>query len=159
MKFIASKKLSDNSVLRVVILWMLIALILAMGLSITAKAIDYGISPVQWSRTILGNPNEFIEPLVFNDLLLSIHTDLFGFIITFILIASIYARTSRSTRIKIGFFTLSLVSLLLYPLALLSSPLSGSIGVTIAFGLFLFFHNLIILGSVDLIILLIRKKL
>ncbi|MDP1784045.1 MAG: hypothetical protein Q8K81_01320 [Sulfuricurvum sp.] len=158
MKFIASKKLSDNSTLRLVILWMLIAFILAMGLSITAKTIEYGTTPSEWSTSILGNSDEFIDPLTFNDLLLSVHTDLFGLILTFILIASITVRTSRTIAVKMSFFALSLVSLLLYPLALLTSSLSGTVGVTIAIGSFFLFHLLMVVGSIDLLIALIRRK-
>jgi len=158
MKFIASKKLSDNSTLRLVILWMLIAFILAMGLSITAKAIEYGATPSEWSNSVLGNSDEFIDPLTFNDLLLSVHTDLFGLILTFIMIASITVRTSRSTTVKMGFFALSLVCLLLYPLALLTTSFTGTIGVTIAVGSFFLFHLLMIVGSIDLFLALVRRK-
>ena len=159
MKFIASKKLSNNATLRAVILWMLIAIILAMGLSLSAKSIDFGLTPDTWVTTVLGNESEFVDPLLFSDLLLKIHTDLFGLIITFILIASLYVRTSRTTRTKIILFALLLITLLSYPIGLLVSSVFGGISVIIALGSFILFHSVIILMSTDLFIALIRRRL
>ena len=158
MKFIASKKLSDNSVMRSIIIGMLLSFILAMVLSIIAKGIDYGLTPMEWSATILGNEAEFIDPMSFNDLLLGIHTDLFGLIITFVLIASVYARMGRSRVMMIGFLTLSLLSLLTYPIGMLFSPLLGSAGVILSLSAFILFHSLMIMGGLDSLIGLLRKK-
>lgn len=158
MKFIASKKLSDNTLLRSIILWMLVAFMFAAGLSATAKVIEYGMTPAQWINTVFGNAEEFTDPLSMNDLLLSVHTDLFGLMLMFILVASVYARTSRRMGVKMAFFTLSLVSLLFYPAALLSSFLIGATAVSVAFGSFFLFHLLIVVSSIDLILLLIRRK-
>jgi hypothetical protein len=159
MKFIASKKLSDNATLRAVIIWMLIALILAMGLNLAAKSIDYGTTLTQWENTILGNEVEFIDPLSFNDLLLTVHTELFGLLLVFILIASLSARTSRPVIVKMGFLSMTLLTLLLYPVALLTTPWFGSIGVVIAASAFLLFHVLMIASGADLLIALMRNRL
>lgn len=159
MKFIASKKLSDNTVMRSIIIWMLLSLIFAMVLSVTAKGIGYGISLDEWVGTVLGNEAEFIDPMTFNDLLLGIHTDLFGLIIVFILIASVYARAGRRRVITMSFLTLSLLSLLLYPIAMLISSVIGSIGVVISMSAFILFHLLMIMGSIDVLIGLLRKKI
>lgn len=159
MKFIASKKLSDNPILRSVIVWMLLLLILAMVLSLGAKEIEYGLTPQTWVSTVMGNPDEFIDPMLFSDLLLSIHTDLFGLIITFILIASLYVRTSRSMKSKIIVFSALLFALLLYPLGLLGSTLIGAIGIITALSAFIVFHTLIIILCFDLLLSLSRKRL
>ncbi|MFZ3052995.1 MAG: hypothetical protein WA099_06255 [Sulfuricurvum sp.] len=158
MKFIASKKLSDNSMMRSIIIGMLLSFILAMVLSMAAKGIDYGVTPEEWSVTVLGNEAEFIDPMSFNDLLLGIHTDLFGLIITFVLIASVYARMGRSRVIMISFLTLSLLSLLAYPIGMLFSPLIGSAGVILSLSAFILFHSLMIMGGLDSLIGLLRKK-
>ncbi|MDP3588090.1 MAG: hypothetical protein Q8R58_08565 [Sulfuricurvum sp.] len=158
MKFIASKKLSDNSMMSSIISVMLFSLILAMVLSMAAKGIDYGVTPMEWSATVLGNEAEFIDPMSFNDLLLGIHTDLFGLIITFILIASVYARMGRSRVMMISFLTLSLLSLLAYPIGMLFSPLIGSAGVILSLSAFILFHSLMIMGGLDSLIGLLRKK-
>ena len=159
MKFIASKKLSDNSTLRLLIGWMLVLLILAMVLSLSAKGIEFGLTPQSWIATVMGNPDEFIDPILWSDLLLGIHTDLFGLIITFILIASLYVRTSRSTKSKIIVFSALLIALLLYPLGLLGSSLIGAIGIITALSAFIVFHSLIIILSFDLLLALGRKRL
>jgi hypothetical protein len=158
MKFLASKKLSDNSVMRSIIIGMLLSLILAMVLSLSAKGIDYGVSPNEWINTVLGNEAEFVDPMSFNDLLLGIHTDLFGLIITFILIASVYARRGRSRVVMIGFLTLALLALLVYPLGMLFSSMIGSVGVTLSLSAFILFHLLMIMGGLDSFIGLLRKK-
>lgn len=159
MKFIASKKLSDNKTLRLVIGWMLITLILSMGLNLIAKGIDFGSSPEAWVSTVMGNPDEFIDPMLWSDLLLSVHTDLFGLIITFILIASLYVRTSRPNVIKISLFASMLFALLLYPIALLLANVAGPFAVTASMIGFVLFHVEAIVMSLDLLIALWRKRL
>lgn len=159
MKFLASKKLSDNSTLRGVIIWMLVLFFIAMMLSLWAKGIDFGTTPERWVATVMGNPEEFSEPMLWSDLLLGIHADLFALIITFILIASLYVRTSRATVVKITLFSALLLTLLLYPVGLLASPLLGSFSIITALGSFAVFHLLIILMSVDLLIGLIQKRI
>lgn len=159
MKFIAGKKLSDNGALRQIMIWMLFLLILAMGLSLSVKGIEYGLNPSEWCNTVLGNEVEFIDPLGFKNLLLAVHTDLFGLIITLILIASLYMRSARSIVVKSTFLSLVLSALLLYPAGLLLSPISGSIAVTIGIGGFILFHLLIIATSTDLLVLLFRRKI
>lgn len=158
MKFIASKKLSDNAPIRSVIVWMLSMLTLAMSLSLTAKGIDFGITPNEWVNTVMGNEAEFIDPLSFNDLLLTLHTDLFGLILTFILVASVYMRTNRRHALKMVLLALLLVTLLLYPLAMVVSPFAGEGAVILSVGSFAVFHFLIMMGAVDALILLLRKR-
>lgn len=158
MKFIAGKKLSDNRTLRATILWMLFALVIAMALSIAAKGIEFGFTPQEWIKRVLGNEAEFIEPLQFKDLLLGVHTDLFGLIITFIIIASLYTRTAHSEVVKIGYMALSIITLFLYPIGLLLSGTFGSIGVTVSLGAFMIFHLLTIIASLDLLIAMMRKR-
>lgn len=159
MKFNATKKLSDNRPLRTVMIWMLLTLIAAMGLNLTAKSIDYGTGPEQWVHAVLGNEAEFADPLNFNELLLRVHTDLFALILIFILIAALAVRTSRPLPIKMGFLTLALSALILYPLSLLLTPWLGSGGVVTAAGSFLLFHAVMILGALDILIALLRGKL
>lgn len=159
MKFIASKKLSNNSTLRTVMIWMLFTLTLAMLLSLTSKSIDYGTAPAQWKNTILGNEAQFIDPIGFNDLLLAVHTDLFGLILIFILIASLTVRSPYSTKIKMGFLSISLSSLLLYPSALIMVPWLGASGVMIAATAFILFHILMIASALNLVYLLLRRNL
>lgn len=158
MKFIAGKKLSDNKTLRTTILWMLIALIIAMAFSIAAKGIEYGFTPDEWTKKILGSEAEFIEPLQFKDLLLGVHTDLFGLIITFIIIASLYTRTAHSEIVKKSYMIISIIALLLYPLGLLLSGMIGNIGIIGSLSAFMIFHILTIVASLDLLIAIMRKR-
>lgn len=159
MKFMTSKKLSDNAPLRLVMVWMLLGLLLASGMNIVQKAIDFGTTPEQWSATILGDETLFIDPMGFKELLLALHTDLFGFILLFILISSMAVRLNLSNRIKMTMLGSSVVSLCLYPILLLSTPFSLQIGVTGAAGAFLVFHALMIMIGFYTLISLLRRKL
>lgn len=140
-------------------IWMLLTLITAMGLNLTAKAIDYGTDPAQWEKSILGNEAEFADPLSLNELLLRVHTDLFALILIFILVAALAVRTSHSLRVKMGFLTITLTGLILYPLSLLMTPWLGSGGVFTAAAAFLVFHGFMIVGALDILITLLRGKL
>ena len=143
MKFIASKKLSDNQSLRLVMTWMVITLIITLGLNIIVKSIDYGISPEQWVNTVLGNSEKFIDPIALNDLLLRVHIDLFTLILIYILIGSLYIRTSHPKSLKLGFLSISLIALILYPIMLIVSVLlSGAL-----------------VESISLLIMLVRRKI
>jgi len=158
MKFIVSKKIIDNRSLYVSVLWMLLFLVVALGLSLVAKGIDFGVTPAMWVNTVLGNEEEFIEPLLVSDLLLSLHTDLFGLILVFILISALVVRTSRSKVLKIALLSAGIGSLLLYAIGLIASLWIGSVAVMLSWCGFILFHLLMSVSSLDLLILLLRKK-
>lgn len=159
MKFIANKKLTHNATLRFVMIWMLLLFVIAMGLSLSAKGIEYGFTPQEWTNSVMGSETEFIEPLHFKDLLLTLHTDLFALIILFILIASLFMRTSYSTAFKLSFLSLSLFFLLTYPIALLFSALLGAFSVVLSLSAFIGFHFLMLLTSIHILYLLFKKKI
>lgn len=137
---------------------MLVFLIAALALNTTVKAIDFGITPAQWVNTVLGNEEEFIDPLGLSDLLLSLHTDLFGLILIFILITSLLIRTSRPKNFKLAVLLLGIVTLLLYGIGLITSLWLGSISIMASWGGFLLFHLLMSLCALDILILLLRKR-
>jgi hypothetical protein len=158
MKFIVSKKLIDNRVLYTSVMWMVIFLIVALLLNGVAKGIEFGITPSMWINTVLGNEAEFMEPLLLSDLLLSLHTDFFGLILTFILVSALAVRTSRSPKFKISTLLLGVTTLLFYGIGLIASVWIGNAGVVVSWGGFVFFHLLMIGCALDVLILLSRKK-
>ncbi len=137
---------------------MVIFLLVALVLNGVAKGIDFGITPTMWINTILGNEAEFIEPLLMSDLLLSLHSDLFGLILIFILITALLLRTSRAKGFKITVLLLGITALLLYGIGLIASLWIGSLGVIFSWSGFLLFHLLMIGTALDILILLSRKK-
>lgn len=159
MRFLASKKLSDNHPIRWVVLWTLFVLSIAIVLNLAAKGIELGLTPTEWITAVNGDPNAFIEPILFSELLLKIHADLFGLIVTFILVASLYVRTSRSKRFKILLFILLLFALLLYPAALISAPFFGDAAVVAGVGGFVAFHFLILFSISDLLIAMALRRM
>ena len=158
MKFIVSKKFIDNRAVYVSVLWMVIFLILALVLNIIAKNIDFGMTSQLWISHILGNDAEFIEPLLMNDLLLTLHTELFGLILVFILISALLMRTSRSKKLKMTLLLSGVMTLLVYALGLLASLYTGSFAIILAWGAFVLFHLLMIGSAMDILILLVRKR-
>ncbi|MDD5052285.1 MAG: hypothetical protein PHO27_06085 [Sulfuricurvum sp.] len=159
MKFVASKKLSNNLSLRLVMIWMVFSLTIALGLNLVSKSIDYGTSPSQWSHTVLGNPEEFTDPMSLNDILLAVHTDLFTLILIYILLASLYVRSSHPTSFKISFLSFSLAGLILYPTMLISAFWIGTFGVKLAGSAFILFHTLMLLVAFWLLVALLRRKI
>ncbi|MDP3302026.1 MAG: hypothetical protein Q8S36_08695 [Sulfuricurvum sp.] len=158
MKFIVSKKLIDNRALYMSVLWMVIFLVVALCLNVVAKGIDFGVTPTQWIGHALGNEAEFIDPLTIKDLLLTLHTELFGLILLFILISALLMRTSRSRTLKMVLLLSGIASLLIYPLGLLASLYLGSFAILLAWGAFILFHLLMIGSAIDILILLLRKR-
>lgn len=158
MKFIVSKKIIDNRALYVSVLWMVIFLLVALVLNGVAKGIDFGTTPAMWVSHILGNEVEFIEPLLLSDLLLSLHTDLFGLILVFILMSALQIRSSRSKELKLSILFVSVISLLLYPIGLMASLWMGSFTILLSWSGFLLFHLLMIGSALDILILLVRKR-
>ncbi|MFH0709939.1 MAG: hypothetical protein V2A75_07025 [Pseudomonadota bacterium] len=158
MKFIVSKKIIDNRALYMSVLWMVIFLIVALVLNGVAKGINFGITPAMWVNTVLGNEVEFIEPLLLSDLLLSLHTDLFGLILVFILMNALHIRSSRSKELKLTILLVSVISLLLYPIGLMASLWIGSFTIFLSWSGFLLFHLLMIGSALDILILLVRKR-
>jgi len=158
MKFIVSQKLIDNRALYISVLWMVVFLIVALNLSIVTKEIDFGNTPTQWSNHVFGNEEQFIQPLTIKDLLLTLHTELFGLILVFILISALFMRTSRSKIIKTTLLVSSIASLLLYPLGLLASLWIGNISIMVSWSGWVTFHLLMILSALDILILLLRKR-
>ena len=159
MKFIVSKKIIDNRALYVSVLWMVIFLLVAMVLNAIAKGLDFGTTPAMWVTAIAGNKAEFIEPLAMKDLLLTLHTELFGLILIFILISALTMRTSRPKELKMAILVTAITALLLYPIGVLSSLVGGSFFILIAWGGFLVFHLVMIGSGIDILILLLRKRL
>ena len=158
MKFIVSKKIIDNRAVYVSVLWMVIFLLIAMVLDLVAKGIDFGITPAQWKNTVLGNDAEFIEPLLMNDLLLTLHTELFGLILIFVLISALFMRTSRSKNLKMTLLLSGIITLMVYPIGLLASLSIGSFAILIAWSAFVLFHLLMIGSGMDILVLLIQKR-
>jgi len=137
---------------------MVIFLIVALVLDAMAKGIDFGMTSAMWFNTILGNEEKFIDPLGMSDLLLSLHADLFGLILIFILITALLIRTSRPKYFKIAVLFLGVTSLLFYGIGLIASLWMGRLGVALSWGGFFLFHLLMIGIALDILILLSRKK-
>ena len=158
MKFIVSKKIIENRAVYTSVLWMVVFLLIAMVLSLIAKEIDFGTTPAQWMNTVLGNEAEFIDPMTMKDILLTLHTELFGLILIFVLISALLMRTSRSKNLKMAILLSGISTLLLYPIGLLASLYIGSFAILLAWGAFILFHLLMVGSAMDILILLLRKR-
>ncbi len=158
MKFLISKKLIDNKSLYASVVWMVSFLILALVLNLGVKIIDFGVSPQDWVNIIMGNEEEFIDPMLLSDLLLSLHTDLFGLILVFVLTCALMMRTSHSQMFKLTTMTLGVGTLLAYTIGVIVSLWLGTFCIWIGWGGFAAFHLLMIGLLLNILILLVSKK-
>jgi len=92
MKFTVSKDLRANSVMRVLLISFSIIMLLFLALDVTNKTLKFGSSITEIKNNIIGNEDEYLEPLSTLSALEMVHTDLFIAIILLLLIGAIFMR-------------------------------------------------------------------
>ncbi len=92
MKFLLSKDLEYSRLLTNLMVGVSAALFFYLGLDILLHAYILGADINAILNTLYGNIEEFIEPVLFDTLLLQVHIDLFMSLFTIMIIASIYIR-------------------------------------------------------------------
>jgi uncharacterized membrane protein HdeD (DUF308 family) len=101
MKFLISKDLEYSRLLNTLMVGVNMGLVFYLMLDILLHGYLLGIDLNQIAQTLYGNPEEFIEPILLDTLLLHVHIDLFMSLFTVMIIASIYIRLfDRETRTR-----------------------------------------------------------
>lgn len=113
-----AKELDKNPLLKKLILFLVITLLLYLGLDIVLHHQQIGLTFTSASNTILGNEEEFLDPILFDVLLEHVHANILSSMITLLLLTTIYIRLkaeSKQRLIHLSFSTaiLSQVILLL----------------------------------------------
>ena len=92
MKFLVNKDLEHSSLLSNLMAGVVFALFFFFLLDIVLHAYVLGLDVPTLSTTLFGNPDEFIEPILLDTLLLQVHIDLFMALLSIMIVASIYIR-------------------------------------------------------------------
>jgi len=92
MKFLLNKDLEYSTLIRNLMAGVVFALFFFFLLDIGLHAYVLGLDVPTLSTTLFGNPDEFIEPILIDTLLLQVHIDLFMALFSLMIVASIYIR-------------------------------------------------------------------
>ncbi len=92
MKFLLNKDLEHSSLLKNLMAGVVFALFFYFILDVVLHGYLVGLDVPTLSTTLFGNPDEFIEPILIDTLLLQIHIDLFMALFSILIVASIYIR-------------------------------------------------------------------
>lgn len=92
MKFLVNKDLEHSRLLKNLMAGVVFALFFFFLLDIILHAYVFGLDISTLSTTLFGNPDEFIEPILLDTLLLQVHIDLFMALLSIMIVASIYIR-------------------------------------------------------------------
>lgn len=103
-----SKELNKNPLLKKLILFLVLTLLCYLGLDIFLHQQQIGLSLTTASHTILGNEEEFLDPILFDTLLERTHANILSSMITLMLLALILIRLNPEPKqylIHLSFLT------------------------------------------------------
>ena len=92
MKFLVTKELIDNKLLSMIVTVLVGFLGLFLLSDLILKHLQIGLTFVTAKETLIGNPSEFIEPILFDVLLERIHISLFISMLILFLLSTVYIR-------------------------------------------------------------------
>jgi hypothetical protein len=138
MKFLVTKELSDNKLLREQVLWLTAILVLFLFMDLVLHHYKVGLNPSLVIENILGNEEAFIEPILFSVLLENIHIDLFISMLTLMLLVAIFIRVVHNPKTKL--IHLAFLSAILAPLSLLLGYFYGEVFINLWIVFFVLWH-------------------
>jgi len=93
MKFLKkNKEFEKNPLLKKLILFLVFTLLLFLGLDVLVHHHQIGLTLATATDTILGNEEEFLDPILFDSLLERVHADILSAMIVLMLLATILIR-------------------------------------------------------------------
>ncbi|CAA6814499.1 MAG: Unknown protein [uncultured Sulfurovum sp.] len=109
-----------NPLLKKLILFLVVTLLLYLGLDALLHYHQIGLTFRTATHSILGNEEEFLDPILFDTLLEHVHADILSAMITLMLLTTILVRlnpNSKQKLVHLSFITaiLTQVSLILAP--------------------------------------------
>jgi len=138
MKFLVSKELGQNKLLRIQVLWLTGILALFLLTDMVLHHYKVGLNPTLALEHILGNEEVFIEPIIFSVLLENIHIDFFVSMITLMLLVVIFIRVEEDRKSKL--IHVVFLSAILAPLSLLLGYFYGVVFIYAWISLFVLWH-------------------
>lgn len=153
MKFLVSKELHHNPLLKKLVLFVSVIMIAFLASDILLHHFQIGLFFDKAIETILGNEEAFIDPLPFDTLLERVHINILTSLLTIMIVASVcISLGSKGLLIHLIF-----ISAILSHIALLSSLALGKTAIMIWIVLFLLWHILAIAMSLSIMIRLFRR--
>ncbi|MBT8348128.1 MAG: hypothetical protein HKP62_01610, partial [Sulfurovum sp.] len=92
MKFLVTKDLAHSTLLRYLMGSVVFATLLYLGIDTILHAYVIGLDMNSISVTLLGDAENFVEPILIDSLLLQVHIDLFMTLFALLILSSIYIR-------------------------------------------------------------------
>ncbi|CAA6827872.1 MAG: Unknown protein [uncultured Sulfurovum sp.] len=138
MKFLVTKELGQNKLLRLQVLWLTVALVFFLVTDLIVHHFKMGLTPTLALEYILGNEEAFVEPILLSVLLEGIHMDLFFSMITLTLLVIIFIRVNNNQKTKFIHFTF--LSAIFTPISLLLAYFYAEIFIMFWIGFFMFWH-------------------
>ena len=140
MKFIVSKDLRKNRLMRNLLLFFSLIMLLFLALDVVNKALRFGFTFTDIQNSILGNKEEFIEPISMLGALELIHSDMFMAMLLLLLIGAIFMRIE--TKFKAQQLSSAIMLSIASFVSFFSSMFFGKVFVTVAVVAFLSWHIL-----------------
>jgi len=138
VKFLVTKALHNNPLLKLVVLFFVAVLGLFLLFDIVLHHYQIGLTLTLATECLLGNEEAFVEPLLFDVLLERVHIGIFTSMITLVLLSIIYMRVTNVQKSKL--IHIAFISAIFAPLSLLLAYFYGSVFIMAWIGLFLLWH-------------------
>ena len=147
MKFLATKELKNNKFLSSLLYGLLLFIILFLVLDLVLHHLQIGLAFSKAISTILGDEESFIEPILIESLLLTIHMDLFFSMLLLLILTSICIRVSEDKQLPRFIFHGLFLTALLAPIFLIVGYFIGEFAVMAWVVLFITWHLMALLLS------------
>ena len=149
MKFLITKELNENRLLKLVVLFLVFILLLFISSDIALQQYQIGLTPKDILVLLKGDEEAFIEPILFDILLEKIHISIFTSMITLVLLVIIYMRVNNKyNNLLIHILFLSAI---LTPIMLILTYFYGTVFSILWLISFLLWHLLGIYFSLNII--------
>ena len=152
-KAFAKDALRKNPLLKKLILFLVFTLLLFLGLDVLLHHQQIGLTLTTATNTIVGNEEEFLDPIFFDNLLEHVHSDILSAMITLMLLTTIRIRIkphSKQRLVHLAFMSAILSQIVL----LLTSSFPLLIGLWIL--LFLVWHLCAFIIGLSIILRFLR---
>ncbi len=140
MKFLITKELTHNKFLAILILIFVLFLGIFLLSDLLLHHLQIGLSITQATETLLGNEEEFIEPILFDALLERVHIGIFTSMITLVLLSLVYIRACNVEKSKV--IHLAFIFAILAPFSLLLAYAYGELFIPLWIAFFVLWHML-----------------
>ena len=157
MKFLVTKELWHNQLLKWLVVFFVAILILFLLSDMLLHHYQIGLEFSRAIETIMGNEEEFTDPILFDALLERVHIDIFTSTITLMLLALIYVRVAPKNKIKSLPIHLLFLTAILSHIALMGGFYAGEFFIYSWVVLFIIWHIIAIALSFYTLFRLVLK--